>query len=38
VSQAFSEIIDVHHRYKEFAALTPEQAIEYINKNQRRHS
>jgi vesicle coat complex subunit len=31
VSQAISEIIDVHHRYKEFAALTPEQAIEYIN-------
>lgn len=33
VSQAFDEIIDVHHRYKDFAILTQEQAIDYIDKH-----
>ena len=33
VLQAIDEIIDVHHRYKNFAALTQEQAIDYIDKH-----
>ncbi|GJM27694.1 MAG: hypothetical protein DHS20C17_03290 [Cyclobacteriaceae bacterium] len=34
VEKAFDEIVDVHERYKDFAALTPQQAIDYIDKNQ----
>ena len=33
VSQALDEIIDVHDRYKDFAILTQEQAIDYIEKH-----
>lgn len=33
VSAALEEIIDVHDRYKDFAALTQKQAREYIRKN-----
>lgn len=33
VEKAIEEIIDVHHRYKNFAILTQKQAIEYIEKN-----
>lgn len=33
VLQALDEIIDVHHRYKDFAALTQEQAIDYIDRH-----
>jgi HEAT repeat protein len=36
VLQALDEIIDVHNRYKDFAILTQEQAIDYINKQYRR--
>lgn len=36
VLQALDEIIDVHNRYKDFAILTPEQAIDYIDKHYRR--
>jgi HEAT repeat protein len=32
VSQALDEIIDVHDRYKDFAILTREHAIDYITK------
>lgn len=35
VEAALEEIIDVHERYKNFAVLTQEQAIEYIHKNYR---
>lgn len=31
VSKALDEIIDVHHRYRDFAILTQEQAIDYID-------
>jgi hypothetical protein len=30
ISEAFKEIIDVHHRYRNFATLTQEQAMQYI--------
>ena len=33
VEEAIDEIVDVHHRYKNFAALTQQQAIDYIAKN-----
>ena len=33
VAAALVEIIDVHHRYKDFAALTQEQAKQYIKEN-----
>jgi HEAT repeat protein len=33
VTAALAEIIDVHHRYKDFAALTQEQAKQYIKEN-----
>lgn len=33
VLQALDEIIDVHNRYKDFAILTQEQAIIYIDKH-----
>ncbi len=33
--KAVEEIIDVHERYKDFAALTQAQAIEYIEKHYR---
>jgi len=36
VLQALDEIIDVHNRYKGFATLTQEQAIDYIDKHYRR--
>lgn len=32
VKKALEEIIDVHHRYRNFSALTQEQAIGYIGK------
>lgn len=33
VLQALDEIIDVHNRYKDFAILTQEQAIDYIDEH-----
>ena len=33
VQKSFDEIVDVHNRYKKFAALTQQQAIDYIDKN-----
>lgn len=33
VSEAIEEIIDVHDRYRNFAAMTQDQAREYIQKN-----
>lgn len=33
VQKALVEIIDVHERYKNFSALTQEEAINYINKH-----
>lgn len=33
VKKAIEEIIDVHHRYRDFSALTQQQAIDYIGKN-----
>lgn len=36
IVQAIDEIIDVHNRYKDFAILTQEQAIDYIDKNYKR--
>ena len=30
VEDALAEIIDVHHRYRNFSALTQQQAKEYI--------
>lgn len=33
VTTALAEIIDVHYRYKDFAALTQEQAKQYIKTN-----
>ncbi|WP_353128337.1 HEAT repeat domain-containing protein [Parapedobacter pyrenivorans] len=33
VRQALDEIIDVHHRYKDFSVLNQEQAIAYIDKH-----
>lgn len=33
VSRALAEIIDVHERYKNFAALTQAEAIEFINQS-----
>jgi hypothetical protein len=33
VEKAVDEIIDVHHRYRDFAVLTQQQAIEYINRH-----
>jgi hypothetical protein len=33
VDEAVEEIIDVYDRYKDFAALTQQQAIEYIHKH-----
>ena len=32
VADALEEIIDVHHRYRDFSAMTQEEAREYINK------
>lgn len=32
-AEAIEEIIDVHHRYKDFTVKTQQQAIEYIEKN-----
>lgn len=32
-NKAVEEIIDVHHRYRNFSALTQEQAMEYIEKH-----
>ncbi|MBX2925662.1 MAG: HEAT repeat domain-containing protein [Chitinophagaceae bacterium] len=36
VLQALDEIIDVHDRYKDFAILTQEQAIDYVDKHYKR--
>ncbi len=36
VSDAIDEIVDVHHRYRNFSILTQDQAIEYIEKNHQR--
>ncbi len=33
VADALEEIIDVHHRYKNFSALTQEEAREYIARH-----
>lgn len=33
VAAALAEIIDVHHRYRDFATLTQEQAKQYIKEN-----
>lgn len=33
VAEAIGEIIDVHHRYRNFAVMTQEEARDYINKN-----
>ncbi|GMN10819.1 hypothetical protein MTsPCn9_30160 [Croceitalea sp. MTPC9] len=33
VEKALDEIVDVHHRYRDFAILTQEQAVKYISKN-----
>ncbi len=33
VSDALAEIIDVHHRYKDFALKTQQEAADYIEKN-----
>ena len=33
VEEALAEIIDVHHRYRNFSALTQEQAQQYIFKH-----
>lgn len=33
VEKALDEIVDVHERYKNFATLTQQQAIEYIDKS-----
>lgn len=33
---AVEEIIDVHHRYRNFSVLTQEQAIEYVKENYRK--
>ncbi len=33
VIEAIDEIVDVHHRYKSFAILTQQQAIDYIDAN-----
>ncbi|MEO6722382.1 MAG: HEAT repeat domain-containing protein [Ferruginibacter sp.] len=33
VAEALKEIIDVHHRYRDFAALTPGEATKYISEN-----
>ena len=33
VTDALEEIIDVHHRYRNFSAMTQEQAIQYIADN-----
>ncbi|MCA5005113.1 HEAT repeat domain-containing protein [Sphingobacterium bovistauri] len=32
ITKALDEIVDVHHRYKDFAILTTQQAIDYIDK------
>lgn len=36
VADALEEIIDVHHRYRNFSALTQEQARQYIEEHYRR--
>jgi HEAT repeat protein len=33
VEKVLDEIVDVHHRYKNFAVLTQKQAIDYIDEN-----
>lgn len=33
VNEALDEIVDVHHRYKNFAVLTQQEAINYIDEN-----
>ena len=33
VQKAFEEIVDVHHRYRSFAVLTQQEAIDFIDKN-----
>jgi len=33
VEKALDEIVDVHERYKKFAVLTQQQAIDYIDAN-----
>lgn len=33
VAEAIGEIIDVHHRYRNFAVMTQEEARDYINQN-----
>jgi hypothetical protein len=33
VTDALEEIIDVHHRYRDFAVLTQEEARQYIRKH-----
>lgn len=33
VQEALDEIVDVHNRYKKFAVLTQQQAIDYIDRN-----
>jgi hypothetical protein len=35
-NDAVEEIIDVHHRYRNFSVLTQEEAIDYIEKNYKR--
>ena len=33
VAEVLEEIIDIHHRYRNFSAMTQEQAIQYIADN-----
>ena len=33
VTDALDEIVDVHHRYKDFSILTQKEAIDYIDQN-----
>lgn len=33
IEEAFREIVDVHHRYKDFAVLSPEEAKQYLDEN-----
>ena len=33
LQEAITEIIDVHHRYRNFSILTKSEAINYIEKN-----
>ncbi|GGI56453.1 HEAT repeat domain-containing protein [Winogradskyella haliclonae] len=37
VEKALDEIVDVHNRYKKFAVLTQQEAIDYIDANYKSH-